>query len=104
MDATRQTQRDTLKTQKASSRIFVFALFTLTLCLLTAPLSEAAADRVLHSFGGASSYPSSGLITDGAGNYYGVTQGAVYELSFVAGVWSYHTIQILPGGPANFAG
>jgi uncharacterized repeat protein (TIGR03803 family) len=98
-----------MNTQKASSRIFssrifAFVLFTLTLCLLAAPVSEAAADRVLHSFGGASSYPSSGLITDGAGNYYGVTQGAVYELSLVSGVWSYHTIQVLPGGLDNFAG
>lgn len=93
-----------MKTQKASSRIFAFVLFTLTLCLLAAPVSEAAADRVLHTFGGASAYPSSGLITDGAGNYYGVTEGAVYELSLVAGVWSYHTLQVLPGGKADFAG
>jgi uncharacterized repeat protein (TIGR03803 family) len=95
---------DTMKTPKASSRIFAFVLLTLTLCLIAAPVSEAAADRVLHTFGGASSYPSSGLVSDGAGNYYGVTEGAVYELSLAAGVWSYRTIQVLPAGRADFAG
>jgi len=59
-----------MKARKASSPIFAFVLLTLTLCLIAAPLSEAAADRVLHTFGGASSYPSSGLISDGAGNYF----------------------------------
>lgn len=72
--------------------------------LLVTARTNAANYRVLHTFGGAASYPSSGLISDGAGNYFGVSQGAVYELSLVAGVWSYHTIQVLPGGQADFAG
>jgi uncharacterized repeat protein (TIGR03803 family) len=85
-------------------KTYALALAVFALLVFAVPSSFAGNDRILHTFAGASAYPSSGLITDGAGNYYGVTQGSVYELSLAAGVWSYKTIQLLPGGLGDFAG
>jgi uncharacterized repeat protein (TIGR03803 family) len=58
------------------------------LVLLTATSAWSAGYKVLYNFGTPSSTPSSGLITDAAGNAYGTTSaggyndgGTVYELS-----------------------
>lgn len=70
------------------------------LVLLTATSARAAGYTVLYNFGTPSSTPSSGLITDAAGNAYGTTSaggssgvGTVYELSLKTGyhlLYSFH--------------
>jgi len=99
-------RRDTMKARKASSPIFgLLSCSPSRFCLDPAPLSEAAADRVLHTFGGSSSYPSSGLISDGAGNYFGVTEGSVYELSLGSrSLELSHPSKFCPGAEGDFAG
>lgn len=77
----------------------------LALVLLTLPTASSAATKykVLHTFSGAASYPSSGLVADGAGNLYGVSNGAVYELSPLGSNWQYTALALIPGGRSSIA-
>jgi len=74
----------------------VAAVVTLALLSFATSASFAVNYRVVRIFQGAPvAEPSSGLIPDSAGNLYGVTDGAVYELSPIAGGWKYQTIALL---------
>ena len=86
----------------------VFAVAALVLLMATSAWS--AGYKVLYNFGTPSSTPSSGLITDSAGNAYGTTSaggynngGTVYELSPKTG---YHLLYAFrksnSGGQAGF--
>lgn len=79
--------------------------FVLALALFAFATTASAATRyrVLHTFSGAASSPSSGLVADGAGNLYGVSSGAVYELSPVGSNWEYAHIALIPGGGSSIA-
>jgi uncharacterized repeat protein (TIGR03803 family) len=90
-----------MRFQNTCSRLR-YLLFTLALFSLAVTASAATNYRVLHDFGAAAG-TSSGLIADAAGNLYGVTTGAVYELSPVGSYWTYQLIHTLPGGPGVFA-
>lgn len=77
------------------------------LVLLTATSAWSAGYAVLYNFGTPSSTPSSGLITDAAGNAYGVTSagglsgvGTVYELSLKTG---YHLLYSFHKNSGGFA-
>jgi uncharacterized repeat protein (TIGR03803 family) len=76
------------------------------LVLLVGTSAWAAGYKVLYNFGTPSSTPSSGLITDAAGNAYGVTSaggssgvGTVYELSLKTG---YHLLYSFHKNSAGF--
>jgi len=89
---------------KISSRLSLAAAIVILLFPLSIP-SFAINYKVLRTFNGAPvDYPASGLIPDSAGNLYGVTSGAVYELSPVAGGYKYQTLALMTGGAADFAG
>jgi uncharacterized repeat protein (TIGR03803 family) len=56
----------------------------------------ATQEKVLHRFAGTpAADPSSGLVADPLGNLYGVTDGAVYEVSPMTGGWKYQSIATL---------
>src|ERR1700722_16254598 len=78
------------------------------LVLLTATSAWSAGYKVLYNFGTPSKTPSSGLITDAAGNAYGVTSaggisgvGTVYELSLKTG---YHELYAFRKSGSGAAG
>src|SRR5271165_6786376 len=71
------------------------------------PSGDGWTERVLYSFTGGSdgSYPTAGLIFDGAGNLYGTTNvggtgggGTVFELSPSGGGWNYSLLYSFSGG------
>jgi uncharacterized repeat protein (TIGR03803 family) len=77
------------------------------LVLLTATSAWSAGYKVLYNFGTPSNTPSSGLVTDAAGNAYGVTSagglsgvGTVYELSLKTG---YHLLYSFHKNSGGFA-
>ena len=72
---------------------------------LATVMSAQSRESVIHEFhdAGAKS-PSSGLISDASGNLFGVTRGAVYELSpNPGGGFKYQVLAVMPGGIADFA-
>jgi len=78
-----------------SSRVIV-AMAVAAMLFFGAISAWSASYNVLYTFGPASTYPSSGLITDAAGNAYGTTAqggndhaGTVYKLSPTTG---YHLL------------
>jgi uncharacterized repeat protein (TIGR03803 family) len=71
------------------------------------PSGSGWTERVIYSFTGGSdgSYPTAGLIFDGAGNLYGSTNvggtgggGTVFELSPSGGSWNYSLLYSFTGG------
>jgi uncharacterized repeat protein (TIGR03803 family) len=90
-------------------------LFTLTLTLFLSLVARAQSVEVMHNFGvtaGDGNVPSSGLIVDAAGNYYGVTRtggahnaGIVYQLSPVrGGGWNETILYNFKGGASDGSG
>ena len=66
-------------------------------CILTAAgRAGASQEKVLHAFAGTpAATPDSALLADSSGNFYGVTLGAVYELSPLGGAWNYRVLHTL---------
>jgi len=78
---------------KSMMSMLRFAVAVLA-CSLAAGTAMASQTKVIHRFGGTlAAGPASGLVADGLGNLYGVTGGAVYELSPASGgSWTFQVI------------
>jgi uncharacterized repeat protein (TIGR03803 family) len=95
---------------KALPLYALHAVLVLALCSALAASSE----QIIFPFladGLSGSYPTGGLISDAAGNLYGVTEvggafknGAVFKLSFENGVWSETVLHSFSGAAGDGAG
>src|SRR5215813_10651364 len=79
-------------------------LVAVALVLATTSFAQSG-EKIIHVFHGPSvEFPTSGLVPDPAGNLYGVTKGAAYELSPAAGGgFTYQVIAAMPGGVSDDA-
>lgn len=78
---------------------FAFGVFTLAVIVILPIASWAVSEQVLHVFGQeAYGSPSSTLIFDPAGNLYGVSAGAVFELSPSGAGVQFQVLAFLPAG------
>ena len=93
-------------------RLYVLSHAVLILALCSA--LAASSEQIIFPFpadGFSGYYPTGGLISDAAGNLYGVTEvggafqnGAVFKLSFKNGVWSETVLYSFLGAAGDGAG
>lgn len=95
---------------------FRFYAFALGIFLLVAfsSMQGASSERVIYAFpsdGSRGSFPTGGLISDAAGNLYGVTEiggahqwGSVFKLSFENAVWTEDLLYSFKGGTDDGVG
>ena len=92
----------------ATARLRVLSEILLVVSFSSISMFASARESILHNFSGTSAAPAAGLVSDAAGNFYGVTGtgtpacmtecGSVFKLSPNGMGWSFEVLHIFTGG------